>query len=135
MVQGLDKLNRRWSKIPARVKAEVSKELEKQAQDIVDDMFSSIQRHITGDLGGSIAWTWGDAPKGTMTIGTVGGKDYGTMRITIYAGGKETFYARLVEFGTVKNRPKPFFFPVWRARRNKVKAGIRRAMKKGISGS
>jgi HK97 gp10 family phage protein len=134
MVQGLDKLNRRWAAIPAKVKAQVRREMEKQAQDIVDDMYSTIQRHITGDLGGSIGWTWGEAPKGTMTIGKVGGKEYGAMRITIYAGGTDAFYARFVEFGTVKNRPKPFFFPVWRARRKKAKAGIRRAIKKGISG-
>lgn len=134
MVQGLDKLNARWSKIPARVKEHVRRELEKQAQDIVDDMYS-IAPQQTGDLAGSIGWTWGDAPKGTMTIGKVGGKEYGTMRITIYAGGKDAFYARFIEFGTAKMTANPFFFPVWRARRKKARAGIRRAMKKGISGS
>ena len=134
MVQGLDKLNARWSAIPARVKAEVAKELERQAQDIVDDMYS-IAPQDTGDMAGSIGWTWGDAPKGTMTLGTVGGKESGTLRITIYAGGNDAFYARFIEFGTVKMTARPFFFPVWRTRKKKVQAGIRRAMKKGLNGS
>lgn len=134
MVQGLAKLNARWSKIPARVKAEVTKELEKQAQDIVDDMYS-VAPQDTGDMAGSIGWTWGDAPKGTMAIGTVGGRDYGTLRITIYAGGGKAFYARFVEFGTVKKHARPFFFPVWRTRKKKAQAGIRRAMKRGIQSS
>lgn len=131
MVQGLDKLNRRWGKIPAAMKAAVARELENQAQSIVEDMYT-VAPNVTGDLAGSIGWTWGDAPRGTMTIGQVGGRDYGTMRITIYAGGKNAFYARFVEFGTVKMPPRPFFFPVWRARRKKVQAGIRRAMKRAI---
>ena len=65
-------------------------------------------------------------------IGTVGGREYGTMRITIYAGGGDAFYARFQEFGTVKMPANPFFFPVWRARRKRIKNRISRAVSKGI---
>ncbi|MFD1809280.1 hypothetical protein ACFSHQ_17995 [Gemmobacter lanyuensis] len=77
----------------------------------------------------------GDAPAGALTIGKVGKTEYGTMLITIYAGGTEqtkrrqarasgtrardqkrggyfdTDVARLQEFGTKVMNAHPFFFP------------------------
>lgn len=131
MVQGLDKLNRRWKAIPQRAKENVRVAMEQAAYDIVEEMYSRAP-HLTGDLAGSIGWTWGEAPKGTMTIGKVGGKEYGTMRITIYAGGGDQFYAKFQEFGTQDMPANPFFFPVWRARKKRVKSRISRAISKAI---
>ena len=132
MVAGLDRFNQRWGSIPGRVRRAVIKEMENQASEIVEEMWSRAPYGETGRLASSIGWTWGDAPKGTISIGKVGGKDYGTLRITIYAGGGDAFYAWFQEFGTVNMTANPFFFPVWRARRKKVKASMARALRKGI---
>ena len=131
MVQGLDKLKARWGAIPQKVKDAVATEMEQIAQDLVDDMYT-MAPHLTGDLAGSIGWTWGEAPKGTMVIGKVAKREYGTLQITIYAGGGDAFYARFQEFGTRKMAANPFFFPVYRARRNSMKTRIGRAMNKAI---
>ena len=131
MVQGLDKLRLRWLAIPQKIKAVVATEMEQIAQDLVDDMYT-MAPHLTGDLAGSIDWTWGEAPKGTIVIGKVAKRAYGTLQITIYAGGGDEFYARFQEFGTRKMAANPFFFPVYRARRNSMKTRIGRAMNKAI---
>ena len=130
-VEGLSALEARWKRIPALVKAEVAAAMEETAAQLVAEMKSVAPRE-TGTLADSIAWTWGDAPKGAMTIGTVGGREYGTLRITIYAGGGEAFYAKFQEFGTVKMPARPYFFPVWRARKRRTRGRITRAIGKAI---
>lgn len=134
MVQGLRELRARWSSIPRRVTEAVQAEMEKQAEQVVQ-MMRRLVPVDQGDLRDSIGWTWGEAPKGAMTIGKVGGKEYGTLRITIYAGGtKASFHAFFQEFGTRNMAANPFFFPSWRARRKRVKSGITKAMNKAIRG-
>ncbi len=132
MVQGLTELERRWGAIPDLVREAVRDEFEAIAQGIVDDMRAIAPKGRTQRLMKSIGWTWGDAPRGTMVVGRVGGRAYGTMRITIYAGGGKAFYARFHEFGTRKMPAHPFFYPVWRARRRSVKTRITRAINKAI---
>ena len=78
--------------------------MEEGAQEIVDAMKAAV--HVkSGDLRDSIGWTWGDIPAGAFMIdeirsGKNKGDQYATMRIKIYAGSKDAFYARFVEFGT-----------------------------------
>lgn len=134
MVQGLDALNRRWGAIPGKVRAAAREALEDVAEDLVRQMRAAAPKGATGKLAKSIGWTWGDAPDGSMLIGTVAGskRDYATMRITIYAGGGDAFYARFQEFGTVKMAANPFFYPVWRARKRGAKSKITRAISKAI---
>ena len=134
-VEGLTKQQARWANIPNSIKRMVADELERIAEDLVSDMRQVAPRGATGKLAGSIGWTWGDAPKGTMTLGTVRGQDYGALRITIYAGGGDAFYARFVEFGTVKMPAHPFFFPVWRARKRRTRGRITRAINRAIAQS
>ncbi len=108
-----------------------------------------------GDLRASIGWTWGDAPAGSVSIGTVG--DGAAMRITIYAGDEKAFYARWVEFGTAPHAvgkgsdtsvkgarrqqtgamhpgstAQPFFFPAYRLGRKRALNRIRRAIAKAV---
>ena len=49
------------------------------------------------------------------------------MTITIYAGDDKAFYARFVEFGTVKMKAIPFFFPAYRTNKKRAKSRVRRA--------
>lgn len=117
--------------------------MEEGAQEIVDAMKAAV--HVwSGDLRDSIGWTWGDLPPGSFMIdeirsGKNKGDQYATLRIKIYAGSRDAFYARFEEFGTKRNPAHPFFFPTWKAMkaafrkkiRDRVRAAIREAFKNG----
>lgn len=79
-----------------------------------------------GKLRDSIGWRFGEAPKGSFVIGraSVGPG----LTVTVFAGNSEAFYARWVEFGTVKTSAQPFFFPAYRANKRSAVAAIRRAV-------
>lgn len=131
MVQGVASFKKRWSAIPERMRMNMRAELEDIADDIVAAMFSQAPQ-LTGDLAGSIQWTWGDAPAGALVLGKVGKNEYGTLRITIFAGGDDEYYARFQEFGTINMPANPFFYPVWRVKRRSVRSKITRAIRKTI---
>jgi HK97 gp10 family phage protein len=133
MVKGLAELERRWQAIPEAVRINTRAAMEDVATDLTEEMWSRAP-YRTGVLAASIGWTWGLAPSGALTIGTVGGKEYGTQRITIYAGGGDAFYVRFLEFGTVQMPAQPFFFPIWRARKRSVKSRISSAINRAIKG-
>ena len=123
--------------IPEKIERAVVAEIEVQAAKVVADMKRLVPVD-SGALRDSIGWTWGDAPKGSVTIGTVRGRSSLRVGVTVYAGtrnkslGKgDAFYARFQEFGTVKMAANPFFFPAWRANRSRVKAALSRAAKRG----
>lgn len=111
--------------------------MEEGAQDIVDAMRAAAPGPRTGKLRDSIGWTWGDLPPGTFMIdeirsGKNAGDQYATMRIKIYAGAGEGFYARFQEFGTVNHPAHPFFFPVWKAQKEKFRKAIRARVRAAI---
>lgn len=140
MVQGLDKLTRKLTvTIPQRVQEATRKAMEKGAEETVQ-MMKRLVPVESGALRDSIGWTWGDAPAGSFSIGTVGGREYGTLRITIFAGNEQTKVgnrkqfqlARLQEFGTQATAANPYFYPSWRTMRKRVKSRITREMRKAI---
>lgn len=135
MVKGVAQFTKRLTKdIPALVQAAARDAMEKGAEDVVA-MMKRLAPVESGALRDSISWIWGDAPAGSFIIGTVGGREYKTMRITIYAGGladEDVFYARFLEFGTQKMRAHPFFYPAWRAKRRSVKNRISRTISKAL---
>lgn len=124
--------------IPDKIRQEVAGELEAQADKVVADMKRLVPVD-SGALRDSIGWTWGDAPKGAISVGSVRGSRYARMAITIYAGTRDkslgsadAFYARFQEFGTVKMAANPFFFPAWRANKTRVKGALTRAVKRAV---
>ena len=119
------------STVPDAIKKAATDALEIEAAKIVGIMKARAPKD-TGDLAESIGWTWGDAPAGAMTVGTVGGRFYGTARITIDAGGGDAFHARFQEFGTIDMPPTPFFYPTWRAERRRARSAITRRITKAI---
>lgn len=145
MVQGLNEFNKRWGAIPKAVRLAAQTALEKGATELVADMNQSkpipeIQ----------IGWTWGEAPKGAITLGSYGEPGQ-SLRITIYATATTedhtTFpaVARWFEFGTSERRTKqgwyrgriaahPYFFPVYRAKKRRVKSRVIREINKAIKG-
>lgn len=131
-VQGLDSLNRKLTQaIPQRAKEVTRQAMEKSAEEIVKMMKQLVPKGETGRLAESIGWTYGDAPEGTMAIMSGDAGD-GGIKITIYAGGGEAYYARFVEFGTQNMSAQPFFYPAYRMNRRRAKNRIRRAIRKGV---
>lgn len=153
-IQGLSSLQRKLRALPDVVKDEISKAMEKGAQDVVE-LAQALVPIDEMELYESIGWTWGDPPRGSITIArsrpTSGG-----LKITVYAGDDDAFYARWVEFGTAAHsvskgggtvagklraskgfglghpgaKAQPFFFVSYRARRKSVTSRITRATNK-----
>lgn len=105
--------------------------MEKGANEITT-MMKSLVPVDGGDLKRSIGWTWGDAPNGSISMGTVNGSS-GNAKITIYAGDDKAFYARWVEFGTrTGNRAHPFFYVAWRTNKKRFKRRVSTAVGKAV---
>lgn len=132
-VEGAARIVARFNAIPAAVRDAARDALEKSAEEIVQ-MMRRLVPVRTGEARASIGWTWGDAPAGAITIGTVGDASYGTQRITIYAGAGDAYHARFLEFGTKYMPAHPFFFPAYRALKRRAKGRITRAMTKAARG-
>lgn len=135
-VDGLSDLKRRFRALPDKVKAAARKALEQNANEIVTQM-KRIVPVDSGALRDSIGWTWGDAPKGSMAVGTVSEGKGHPMQITIYAGTRDkslgtrdAFYARFQEFGTKEMPANPFFWPTVRAKRQRVTSRLSREVRK-----
>lgn len=137
--------------------------MERGAQQIVDTARNLVPvDELT--LYESINWTWGDPPAGSITLARSSRRPSDGLKITVYAGNSEAFYARWVEFGTSPHNvasgggtragqrqlrgggglghpgaaAQPFFFPAYRANRRRVRSaisrGINRAAKKVAEG-
>lgn len=141
-IEGLDRLNRKLAALPGVAQKRIREAMEQGADEIVS-MMKSLCPTDSGDLRDSIAWTWGRAPKGAMTLAKV--TQTGTENtLTIYAGNSEAWYSRFVEFGTAAHTAggifagatipaipaSPFFFVSYRANRRRVKGRITRAINK-----
>ena len=122
------RLERLFNAVPETVKTSIARSLETSAQEIVD-----LAKHLCpvddGTLRDSIGWTWGDAPEGSIVLAAT---DSAAMRITIYAGNDEAFYARWVEFGTSNTPPQGFMYPAYRLKRKKVVNRTKRDMAKAF---
>jgi len=80
-----------------------------------------------------------------MTTGSVNGRPYETLRVTVFAGNTEATrrsnptgpafdVALIKEFGTTKAPASPFFYTSYRGLRKKIKANNTRAITKAIRG-
>ena len=130
------RLRARLAKIPDIAREAAAAAMEEGAQEIVDAMKMAAP-FLSGDLRDSIGWTWGEVPAGSFVIdeirsGRNQGDQYATLRIKIYAGNREAFYARFQEFGTRSQPAQPFFFSTWKRERAKFRRKIRAAIRKRI---
>lgn len=114
-VEGLARLKERFARIPQRMRTEVRLALEKGAGELVD-----MQKRLVpvqhGDLRDSIRWEDGRHE----------------LSVEVKAGNQKAFYARMVEFGTVKTPAHPYFFPAYRALRKRIRSRISRAIGKAV---
>lgn len=124
------KLNRKLARLPGVARNGMREALAQSAREITDLMEALVPKD-SGNLAGSIGWTFGTAPKGSLAIGFV---KSGELTVTIYCGDSDAYYARWVEFGTQKMAAQPFFFPAYRALRKRasrrIKSSARKAAKK-----
>lgn len=141
-IANLKRLQAKLDRLPAKVKARIREAMEAGADEIVA-LARSLVPARSGALRDSIGWTYGQAPKGALTIGAVQSVG-GDLTITIYAGNSEAFYARWVEFGTQAHvaggkfsgaaipaqAARPFFYVSFRSSRKRVKSRITRAINK-----
>jgi len=159
-IKNRTRLIAKLNKLPAAIKAEIRKPMERGADEI-----TAMQRSMVpiddGDLLDSINWVYGEAPKGALTAGKKT-DDSGTindLKITIFAGNEKAYYARWVEFGTqaanvggrVADRrsrnpfatrksyrthsgtpAQPFFYPALRFMRKRIARQIKSAAVKAI---
>lgn len=101
-ISGLDKLNAKLFKLPTLAEQEIRKTMESIAEEIATLARSLVPvgRVDGGALKASIGWAWSDkAPKSKFILGRVNGGP-NDLRIVVFAGDDEAFYARWVEFGT-----------------------------------
>lgn len=144
-IHGIDRLRKKLRAFPDAVKVEIRQAMEQSANEIVA-LAKSLAPVDSGDLQMSISWTWGEAPKGAIVLGRVksGATASGNMKITVFAGGGDAYYARMIEFGTAPHlnggrfagskhpgsAAQPFFYPAYRAVRKRAKGRVTRAVNK-----
>lgn len=151
-IRGLTNLQRKLAALPDAARESIAKAMEASANRIVNQAQGLVPIGDSMQLYDSIGWTWGDAPKGSMTLGTVRGRSgRAGLRITIYAGDDKAYYARWVEFGTAPHNAargggtvsgrkaaggvghpgssaQPFFYVSYRAQRSAAKRRINSAI-------
>lgn len=98
MVKGLREFERKLMAIPRRVERAARAAMEKGADELVA-MMKRLAPVDDGTLRDSIGWTWGDAPAGSVLL-SQSEPDSRGLKITVYAGNAEAYYAHWVEFGT-----------------------------------
>jgi len=139
-LMGLAKLQRRLDKIPKEIKEQVKREMERQADQIVAQMKAAVPVE-SGNLRNTIGWTWGRLGKGQHALAQAKNALGSEMTLTVYAGNASTRVdhgsgerqlARLIEFGTRTMKAQPFFYPVYRAKKKKARAAIRKSVGKAV---
>lgn len=139
-ILGLPSLRKKLKRLPPLAEQEIRKAMEAGANEMV-----ALAKSLAASdrVRNSIAWTYGDAPKGAIALGGVQSSS-GNIRITVYAGGDEAFMARWEEFGTSPHvnagifagtqhpgtKARPFFFVSFRALRRRMKSRITRSINK-----
>jgi len=141
-LMGLARVQRRLDRIPKEIKAQVKKQMEQEAAQIVAAMKGAAPLD-TGALRNSIGWKWGKAGEGQTAIAQAKAALGSEMVLTIYAGNKATLkagennryqqqLARLMEFGTRHMAKRPFFYGTWRMMRKKARANVRKSVGRAV---
>lgn len=159
MAQLDPRIEAKLKQVPAVATEAARLAMEEGAKEVVSLMRAMVAEK-SGKLRNSIGWTWGDLPPGTFMIdeirsGKNKGQQFATLRLKIYAGSKEAFYARFIEFGT---RPhslqtnasvdrelrqdegewhpgtpaRPFFFPAWKYKKAEFRRLIRKRVREAV---
>ncbi len=105
-----------------------------------DELVAMMKSRVPSDQGklrDSIGWTFGDAPAGAVTVGTVADKKFGQIKATVYAGDETTMVynsrgipfqnAKLQQFGTRGGTPaSDYFLGSWQVLKRRIRSRITR---------
>lgn len=138
-IKNRERLRKKLLALPDNIRAEIKPALEAGATQITELQYALVPRK-TGLLRSSIDWGYGDPPEGAKIGAGKKSPPTGTndLKISIWAGSREAYYARWVEFGTraakghAATRAQPFFYGPYRALRKTVIARIRSATNKAL---
>lgn len=121
--------------------------MERWADRVVKDMRLLLAAQHPRVFGvAEVAWTWGDAPAGAVTLQKFGGRETDAIALTIYAKARQGSGISLnwFEFGTAPRVQKktgrqtgritagPFFFPAWRANRKQMRTALLRTLRTAV---
>lgn len=160
-ISGRERLLKKMAAIPQAIRKDIATAIEAGANDIVS-LQKQLAPKQSGDLRNSIravkgSYTPENANVRGMSASAAEGNDP-DLTVHIVAGDDKAWYARLVEFGTAPHeirpkrpggllnvygrmiesvshpgaKPRPFFYPAYRALRRRVKGRITRATKRAI---
>lgn len=143
MVQVSPEFRARIDAIPDAVREAAARELERGAEEMVQEMRRAAPYDAEPDgmhIREHIGWTWGPAPAGSFTIAEIRsgpdvGVEYAALSITIYANAKDKQgrpYPSWVEFGTKRSGARPFFWPVYRKHRRRIRSRVLKAIREAI---
>lgn len=116
---GKAELTKRMLRLEPAIEKYVHPALAKAGDDLVamQKRFAPVAATHGGELRDSIKWSWDEDNK---------------LAIRNTAGDREAYYARLVEFGTVRTPKQAFFFPAYRTLKRPIKTRIRSAVRKAV---
>lgn len=123
------------NKLPASILAGLKDEIENSIGIVVDQMKANCPVSSPGDRWGgpthsehlrdSIRAKWG-TPRDRTPLGLRMTLIYGSDGTLVQGHGRQFQLARLMEFGTLKMHAQPFFFPIWRAYKRKLRLNMTR---------
>ena len=141
------KLSRKMNAMRSEIREALTRSVEQNAEKVCREMrvflavlHPRVARHV------EIGWTWGEAPRGSFTIGKASnGTETTALSVTIYASAKSGsgLNAAWFEFGTAERFTKsgkstgritagPFFYTVFRSNRQRVKTSLRAALRRAV---
>lgn len=109
----------------AQIRADAISELDTQSDLLVAAMKSVVVTGPTGNLASSIRKAPG---RNATTVVVMAGGFLTTTKVQ----GKPYDYARAVEFGTISDGARPFFFPTYRLMRKKMRATMKRKISQRV---
>lgn len=151
-IQGRERLLKKMKALPGEVRSAIKQALAEGADEITDMQKRLAPVSATGSHGNapgalrdSIVQTWGGGKvRYSSLTGNSGAAGDPDLSVRISAGNSKVRYAHMIEFGTAPHinagkfagtqhpgtAAQPFFFPVYRALRKRVKSRITRATTK-----
>lgn len=144
MVKGIEALRRKMARVAPAIAEGMRDELQRIAIDVAAQI--AAVKPLPNIV---IAWTWGAAPAGGVSLGEVR-SDAAGPRITIYATATTAEFpggfpgvARWFEFGTAERFHKdgksvgriaaqPYFYPTYRANKASIRSKIGRRVRKEV---
>lgn len=110
-VQGLEALNRKLARMPARAKTQIRAALDVSADEMVATA-KSLAPVLEGDLKDSIEKIDGNHD----------------LQVIVRAGGGAAGLAHIAEYGHGNAAPRPFFWPAYRSLRKRIRGRLTRAI-------